>query len=351
MGMCHAGYFVDGTNGCTACIANCSACTTGTACSASSCNAGYINNATTNVCDACPANCGTCTDATTCTSSGCNTGFFKNSTGGCTACPANCDSCTDASTCSATGCATGYTESSGSCVACTANCNTCDDASDCNSDGCATGYSYVASSTSCTVTLTALDCDSNQYLDETENSCVDCGENCLVCTSAVCVLCEDGNGPVTGGTPCAACTSSASGMATCTADLATAYTCDSGYGNIAGTCTACTVANCFYCTSADVCSSCVAGYGMMTDGSACHACSEGCASCSSNCERSCTLCLGTGRTAPNCSCSGATPNWNATTLTCDGETVPEAEPTDTGSTSANILKFAGIVLVALIALL
>merc|ERR1712072_1538237 len=101
------------------------------------------------------------------------------------------------------------------------------------------------------------------------------------------------------------------------------------------------------CTAtAATCTACMSGCGMSETGDACSACTEGCAACSSNCERSCTLCLGTGRTAPNCSCSGDTPNWNATSLSCDGETPPEAEPsTSSSDSSANILKFAVIVLI------
>merc|ERR1719390_87107 len=91
------------------------------------------------------------------------------------------------------------------------------------------------------------------------------------------------------------------------------------------------------CTStAATCTACMSGYGMSETGDACSACTEGCAACSSNCERSCTSCLGTGRTAPYCSCSGATPVWNATTMTCDGETEPESEP-DTSSGSQEAL--------------
>jgi len=239
----------------------------------------------------------------------------------------------------------------GTCGACAANCAVCSVAGAGDCDTCSSGYSLVESV--CSTTLTAADCATNEALNTETNTCDACGEGCLVCTLDVCILCEDGKGSVVGGTTCAACTSTATGMATCTADLATAFTCDSGYGNIAGTCTACTVSNCFYCSTAALCTSCMAGYGLNADGSACGACSEGCSTCSSNCQRSCTLCLGTGRTAPNCSCGGETPVWNATTMTCDGETVPEAEPEgDTGSSgSANILKFAVIVLIALIALL
>lgn len=103
-------------------------------------------------------------------------------------------------------------------------------------------------------------------------------------------------------------------MATCLSDLTSASTCDSGYGLIGGVCVACTGNNCAYCSAADTCTLCAAGYGMNSDG-VCMACSEGCSACSSNCERSCTLCLGTGRTAPNCSCTGTT-TWNATSMTC-----------------------------------
>merc|ERR1712083_134284 len=127
----------------------------------------------------------------------------------------------------------------------------------------------------------------------------------------------------------------------------------SGYSLIGNVCTECTVTNCAACTAtAATCTACEAGYGMSETGDACSACSEGCAECSSNCERSCTVCLGTGRTPPNCSCSGSTPVWNATTMTCDGETEPESETEpDTSDSSANILKFAVIVLIALLALL
>jgi len=175
----------------------------------------------------------------------------------------------------------------------------------------------------------------------------------MTCNASSCSLCADGFGPNAADNGCTACTSSSTGMVTCATDLSTAATCESGYGLIAGVCTSCTVANCGSCAAAAVCSSCMAGYGMSLVGDACNACTEGCSMCSSNCERSCTMCLGTGRTAPNCSCSGTTPVWNSTTLTCDGESVPEAEPDTSsgGDSSANVLKFAVIVLIALIALL
>merc|ERR1711918_25402 len=76
-----------------------------------------------------------------------------------------------------------------------------------------------------------------------------------------------------------------------------------------------------------------------------------CAECSSNCMRSCTACAGEGRTAPNCGCADDE-TWNSATSTCDGEAEAESEPdTSSGNTSANILKFAAMVLLALLALL
>jgi len=166
-------------------------------------------------------------------------------------------------------------------------------------------------------------------------------------------MCEDGYGPNAADNGCSACTSDNAGMTTCATDLTTATACESGYSLIGSVCTECTVTNCMTCTAtAATCTACMAGYGMSETGDACNACTEGCAACSSNCERSCTMCLGTGRTAPNCSCSGSTPVWNATAMTCDGETEPESETEpDTSDSSANILKFAVIVLIALLALL
>merc|ERR1711988_2030428 len=133
--------------------------------------------------------------------------------------------------------------------------------------------------------------------------------------------------------------------------MGTAIACSSGYGLISGVCTACTVTNCMTCNSAAAtCDTCMSGYGMTADAASCLACAEGCMTCSSNCKRSCTACFESTKTAPNCECaSGET--WNSTTNTCAtaaAETTTTATPS---SSSANILKFAAMVLIALIALL
>jgi len=69
----------------------------------------------------------------------------------------------------------------------------------------------------------------------------------MTCDKDGCTKCEDGNGPKSGSTSCKACTSTPAGLKTCTSDLATADTCDDGYGNITGTCTECTVKFCMNC--------------------------------------------------------------------------------------------------------
>jgi len=172
-----------------------------------------------------------------------------------------------------------------------------------------------------------------------------------MCDADECTLCDDGYGANASDNGCTACTSELTGMATCTSALNVAATCDSGYGLISDVCTACTVTNCSDCSSADVCTMCNSGYGISETGDACSACADGCAECSSNCMRSCTACAGEGRTAPNCGCADDE-TWNSATSTCDGEAEAESEPdTSSGNTSANILKFAAMVLLALLALL
>lgn len=68
--------------------------------------------------------------------------------------------------------------------------------------------------------------------------------------------------------------------------------------------------------------------------------------------RSCTACIETGKVAPNCGCA-KNETWKNNK--CDGEekaeTKTEVTPTPIAVVSANILKFAAIVLIALIALL
>ena len=55
-------------------------------------------------------------------------------------------------------------------------------------------------------------------------------------------------------------------MTLCANDLVTAIACSSGYGLIAGTCTACTVTNCSACNaSAATCDTCAGGYGRTAD--------------------------------------------------------------------------------------
>jgi len=261
----------------------------------------------------------------------------------------NCASCTSGTSCGT--CDTGFFYDSGStsCKACAGNCTTCAVLNECNTDGCATDFTYMSESKTCAATVDAADCASGTYL--ADNACADCGDNCMSCSDSACTTCEDGYGPNALDNACSECGEHA-GMTTCAVDLSTPTGCESGYSLIGVACAECTVTNCMACTAvATTCTACNAGFGMNADGSECGACSEGCSECSSNCERSCTDCLGTGRTAPNCSCSGATPVWNATTMECDGEAeVESVEVESSGDSSANILKFASIVLIALLAL-
>jgi len=72
--------------------------------------------------------------------------------------------------------------------------------------------------------------------------------------------------------------------------------------------------------------------------------------------RSCTKCIEKTKTAPACGC-GDKEKWNAAQSKCtkadgeDGEKKTTPAKTTTDSSSANIMKFACVVLVALLALL
>merc|ERR1712159_61360 len=96
------------------------------------------------------------------------------------------------------------------------------------------------------------------------------------------------------------------------------------------------------------------GYGAAQDGKSCLACADGCAACSSQCMRSCSMCIETGKSAPNCGCASGE-KWSSSKGKCDGEEMPEPTPAPTPApvtdSSANIMKFAVIVLIALLALL
>lgn len=111
-------------------------------------------------------------------------------------------------------------------------------------------------------------------------------------------------------------------MKTCTSALTVAMTCNSGYGLIATVCTKCTIANCMTCAAADTCTTCMDGYGYDSTAKQCMACPDGCANCSSNCMRSCSKCIETGKVAPNCGCATGE-KWSASKGKCDGEEKPE----------------------------
>lgn len=100
----------------------------------------------------------------------------------------------------------------------------------------------------CAPTLSSC-ANTNEYLDMENNVCVVCLDNCLMCDSDGCIECEDGYGPMADSTACGACESTPEGLKTCTDDKTTADKCEEGYGNIAGTCTICTVDNCMNCDS------------------------------------------------------------------------------------------------------
>lgn len=109
---CAAGYVNNATtNVCDSCPSNCgnyvwpATCTDTATCTTAGCNTGYFK-ATAGGCSACGANCNACSSATVCTT--CATGFFVVA-GACTSCAANCDTCTVANECATTGCSTGFT--------------------------------------------------------------------------------------------------------------------------------------------------------------------------------------------------------------------------------------------------
>lgn len=76
--------------------------------------------------------------------------------------------------------------------------------------------------------------------------------------------------------------------------------------------------------------------------------------CHSQCERSCTMCFDKKKTAPNCKCDAGT-TWNATKNVCEKAAANAGAATavqaPAAAASANVLKFAMIVLISLIALL
>merc|ERR1711939_984626 len=185
-----------------------------------------------------------------------------------------------------------------------------------------------------------------------------CGKDCLKCSKDTCTTCKDKFGPVAGGTTCKACTGKDANMVTCKVGLADPATCKSGYGVKGKACVACKVTNCADCADNEAeCKTCKAGYSADEKKKTCLKCADGCAACSSDCMRSCTKCVEKTKTAPSCGCA-ANEKWNATAGKCDGEVAPPKteQPTNTGKTeekkaSANFLKFAAIVLVALTALI
>ncbi len=129
---CASGQFLNSSNLCQSCMANCVNCFTATTCNSCALGYTYINGIcaptcasgqflnSSNLCQSCMANCATCLSATTCSvcatgfsfNNGvcapiCSTGQFLNSSNLCQPCLANCATCNTATTC--TVCATGYT--------------------------------------------------------------------------------------------------------------------------------------------------------------------------------------------------------------------------------------------------
>jgi len=130
-------------------------------------------------------------------------------------------------------------------------------------------------------------------------------------------------------------------------------TCKSGYGKIGTACEAC-ITNCESCTAKTTCAKCMPGYNFTLDAKTCGECAEGCSHCYSNCARGCSKCFDKNKSPPSCGCdTGST--WNKVTKMCDKAaaktTAATTTPATTPSASANILKFAAIVLISLISLL
>ena len=85
----------------------------------------------------------------------------------------------------------------------------------------------------------------------------------------------------------AACTNGADGCQTCFGSSCQA--CKEGFFKVNGSCTACGVANCWKCSSASACLSCVDGYYWYSY-TKCLKCFESCQTCYAGTLESCTSC-------------------------------------------------------------
>lgn len=283
---CLTGYYlVNTTLTCTRCaIANCIDCNTSTTCQ--QCVETYYLTATF-TCTACPANCLACT-STTC--SRCRIGYYSSGTG-CLVCASPCVTCSAAGTCST--CLPGYFFSAGTCSPCVNGCITCTSGTACLS----CNVNYYLSGTTCNkcqlllsgclqcTSSACLRCESGYYFDGT--NCLKCAisNGCQTCQTAnFCLSCLSGYtlNAATGvcstcGTGCSSCSSSSLcidclpkyyfSSGTCVACSATCPTCTSGasclsciqgyYLSGSNTCLTCNaITNCVSCTSASYCTSC-----------------------------------------------------------------------------------------------
>jgi len=175
----------------------------------------------------------------------------------------------------------------------------------------------------------------------------------LTCTSATeCTKCAVGHYPESGKSSCKECATKSEGLDNCTSTGAVA-SCIDGYGKVGTACTKC-IANCADCTAATTCAKCMPGYNFTLDAKTCGECAEGCSHCYSQCARGCAKCFDAKKKPPNCACAAGT-TWNKTTKKCDAAaaktTAATTTPTAASTASANLLKFAAIVLISLISLL
>jgi len=120
---------------------------------------------------------------------------------------------------------------------------------------------------------------------------------------------------------------------------------------VSDACVECTIDNCGDCEDdAADCVTCKNGYGLTdTDPKTCLACAEGCRRCYSKCDRGCYECYDSSKSVTSCGCA-TNETFDAVTGNCNAN--PSADTSSSGDeASANILKFAVIVLIALLALL
>jgi proprotein convertase subtilisin/kexin type 5 len=283
---------------------NCQTCTTsgtneafllgGTTCVAS-CTGATVANTGTHVCDACPSDCTTCSSASVCTVCAATFGLLN-------------------STCYSP-CPDGYWLNGGTCSPCFVKCSICStSASTCSACTLTGPNTAYLSGATCVTTCTGA-----TYPSTSPNLCNGCDPKCQVCSGSLnsqCTSCTTSGANeafLQGGTTCvASCTGA-------TVANSTTHVCDD------------CPSNCDVCSSASVCTTCAATYGLLSN-----ACHNPCpnsywlngGTCSS-CDLKCILCSTSATTCSACTLTGSNKAYldgTSCVATCPAMTFPSTSP-------------------------